>query len=400
MSRRRKIIILILAVVAIGGIAYYFFVYQKETPTTPAPSPRRGFLPEALNRILGRPTPPPRVVAPTPISPASRLRERLYRISQEPAFPPAIAPSGKEVYYMTRAKGELWQSDFEGLKTERVLDAPRPNVIEMAWASSGDKAVYTAVDATDMPRKYFLDIATKKTTELNRYIRAAAFSPKGDKIVYHYLNTTNGDDTIAVANPDGSDFKTLFRPPLEDFLLSWPNEDTIVMQTKPSYASLTHLYALNARNGTLTKILPQDHHGLDAVWSGDGSRFFASRVTSEGDMTHAIAGTLLQTQSRELFGILTLAQKCAWRRDNAAVICGVPSVISEGTQFPDDYYKGVFVSADNVVQVNVETLASRTVIRSQETFPVLDVTNPILSPDESRIFFVNRRDGYVYALRL
>ncbi|MDO8558644.1 MAG: hypothetical protein Q7S09_05725 [bacterium] len=400
MSRRRKIIIIVLAVAAIVGAVYYFFFYRGKESTPEAPTTRFGFLPEALNRLLGGSRPSPQPSLPKPISPEERLRQRLYRVSNEPAFVPAIAPSGNTVQYFTRANGMLWQADFEGLHQQRISDVPHQNMVEIVWSRSGDKAVFTVMDQTDAPRKYFYNVAEKKATELNKYIREVAFSPGGDKIVYHYLNTTNGDDIIAVANPDGSNFRTLFHPIFDDFLLSWPKEDAIVVQTKPSYASVTHLYALNARTGILTKILPQDYEGLDVTWSGDGSRLFASRTTSDGNMMHAIAGTLFQTQPRELFGIVTLAQKCVWRRDNATVICASPLEVPEDLQFPEDYFKGIFISADNVLQVNVETLASRTIIRSQETFPVLDAINPILAPDESRIFFVNRRDGYVYALRL
>ena len=179
-----------------------------------------------------------------------------------------------------------------------------------------------------------------------------------------------------------------------------PHEETVLVQTSPSYASETHLFALDTRVGTLTKVLPQNFFGLSSLWSPDGNRALFSRVSNEGAMLHALAGTLVQTQPRDLFEFTTLAEKCAWRTNSLAVICGVPQEVPFGIKLPDDYYKGVFVSTDAIKEVNVQTFQTRTIARAEELFPNLDIENPSVSPDSSRMVFENRQDGYLYALRL
>lgn len=411
MTRRKKILLAILILLIGAGLAYYFLVYRKApSPTIPVASPRFGFLPPTLRRLFGgggaggrQPggTTGGTGTSPTPPLPAERLKQKLYHISTEPAFAPAVNSTGNTVRFFLRSTGHLWETDYEWLALQRLTDTPFQNLLEAVWSQGGDTVVLTIMDATGTLRKYFFDVAAKKSVELNRFVRSVAFSPKGNRIAYHYLNTANGDDAVAVANPDGTKFKNIFAPIFDDFTLAWPKEETIIIQTKPSYFSQTRVYALDARSGALSKALPQDYPGLASVWSPNGARFLASRTDAEGQLQTTLTGALPQIQPRELFGTNTLAEKCVWKKDNTTVICGLPTNIPQfDGLLPDSYYKGVLITVDDVREINIETLASRTLARAQELYPNLDIDEPVLSPDETKLFFVNRQDGFIYALRL
>jgi len=404
MSRRGKII-LIVAILAIIGIIAALVFWPRSAPsgTEPQPTPRFGFLPESIANLLngGKPSASRGPATPTPLTEAGRLRQRLYPISQDSALAAALGPSGDSIRYFSRSTGILWQSDFEGLHLSKLADAPVKNIISTVWAPGGEQAILFTQEPSEGSKAYLYVIGEKRLAELNHFIRSVAFSPQGDRIIYHYLNTTNGDNLIAVAKPDGSNFKTLYRPAFTDFSLYWPRPETAVIETKPSYASKSYVYTLDARNGVLNKVLPQDYYGADAVFSPSGTRLMISQVSDSGELQHGIVGSLSVFQPRDLFAIKTLAEKCVWRKDNVRILCAVPSATPPiGTLLPDAYYQGVYITADDVQEVNIDTLAIRTIARSQELYPVFDLTSPVLASDESRVFFINRQDGLLYALRL
>ena len=402
MTHKKKIIIIVPILFAAACALYYFFVYRKAPLDQLAPSPsRQGILPDALNRLFGigrQPAGGP--MQPTPVSADARAKQKLYRISKEPVFAPWVSQDGASVRYATRGGGAFWQSDTEGLSHDILANPPVENLVDVVWAPDGKTAILKYANDAGEARTGLFTFADKSVKELNQFMRSVAFSPSGDRIVYNYLNTQNGDNTIAVSNPDGSKFKTLYQPIFSGFALMWPREEAVLVQTSPSYASETHLFALDTRVGAITKVLPKNFFGLASLWSPDGNRALFSRVSGEGEILPSLVGTLAQTQPRDLFEFTTLAEKCAWRTNSLAVICGIPQEIPFGLKLPDDYYKGAFVSVDAIKEVNVQTFEVRTISRAEELFPNLDIQNPVVVPDNSRMVFVNRDDGYLYALRL
>ncbi|MDP3963036.1 MAG: hypothetical protein Q8Q39_00915 [bacterium] len=398
MSRRTKIIILI-AVLALVGVAAFLFFRKPPAAPEPTASPAYGFLPESLQRLFGGGGARPGSVSPTPVPRDVRLREKLFRLSHEPAHAPIVV-GGNTVRYFSRSDGTLWEADVDGLAHTRVSDTPIANIAEAQWASGGSKALLTIAQDDGTARIRLYEVAAKRAKDLDPFVRSAAFAPDGARIIYQYLNTENGSHWIAIADPDGSNAKIIWQPTFLDYTLAWPKTETAIIQSKPSYASRTALYGLDTRTGTLTKILPQDAFGLAATWAWGGTRLLASQVSAEGELGNALLGTFPQSQLTELFGIKTLAEKCLWRAKKAAIICGVPTAIPQNAVLPDDYYKGKVISTDDVVEVDGTTLERRVIAGSRELAPVFDMDAPILSPDESLVFFVNRHDGYIYALRL
>jgi hypothetical protein len=399
MTRRKKVILTIIVLAVTGGGAYWYF-FLRGAGGPPEASQQFGFLPQSINNLLNRrPATSPKL-SPKPSAPtmAERQKQKLYRISNEPALAPVVR--GDKLYYFTKANGFLWESDMEGLEQKKDSDTQVDNLVEAAWSRTGDKAILGAADSAGVMRRYIYTATERQPRPLDANMRSVAFSPKGDRIIYHRVDTVGGDRAIVIANADGTSPKILLHPIFNDFTLAWPREETAVIETKPSFASLTHLHGLDTRTGYLTKVLPEDFAGLDAAWSPSGTKLFCTRATEEGDAAASFVATWPQSVTKEVFGAGTLAEKCAWKRDGNSVICGAPTEIPYGTRLPDDYFSGVFVSVDNVVEISLPNASARTIALAQGMFPTIDIDTPIFSSDETKLFFVNRRDGYIYAMRL
>jgi len=172
-----------------------------------------------------------------------------------------------------------------------------------------------------------------------------------------------------------------------------------IVATKPSALAEAFVWRLDTRTGNFAKLLGQNRFRLSIIWSYDGNRVLYSHAES-GVLQNNLAGGLLDAFPRTLAGLATLAEKCAFSTDSLKVICGVAQTFDGGSLLPDDYYKGIFVPSDEVRLVNLVSYERTTLARLQELFPPVDVFQPLTEAKGEKLFFTNRQDDFIYALRL
>jgi hypothetical protein len=107
------------------------------------------------------------------------------------------------------------------------------------------------------------------------------------------------------------------------------------------------------------------------------------------------------TKSYSRLGINTLPEKCTWNKGSADVYCAVPNFI-DNALYPDDWYKGEISFSDQIWKVNTitgnaEILADPILVPGGE-----DIDGIKLSVDENEkyLFFVNKKDSYLWELEL
>ena len=91
----------------------------------------------------------------------------------------------------------------------------------------------------------------------------------------------------------------------------------------------------------------------------------------------------------------TLPEKCVWS-GSRKIYCALPREILPEQIWPDAYLRGETSTIDRIVVFEVEKREIREVF-NQENF---DMANPLVTRDESHLFFVNRRDGTLWGLQL
>jgi hypothetical protein len=80
--------------------------------------------------------------------------------------------------------------------------------------------------------------------------------------------------------------------------------------------------------------------------------------------------------------------------------CGVPQTAPSGS-LPDGWYQGVVSFSDDMWMINTQTgvttlLVSPLKVAGEE----IDATKLLLSPDESFLLFVNKKDSAPWSLKL
>jgi len=314
--------------------------------------------------------------------------------------------------YMEKITGHIYKINLDGTNKIRLSNATVPKSFEAKWSYKSDKMVVRyfedpASESIKLTVKTFLasighllkatstSEAELKGLALPSTISEVAVSSAEDKIFY--LNDL-GNNSVegVVADFSNKNQKKIFELPFGEFNISWPTKDNIALLTKPSAKADGHLYFLNSKTGTLTKILGEIK-GLTANVSPGGEKIVFSGV-GRGGMESKIYD--LKSNIISELGFATLADKCVWGKKNnppvgRMVYCAVPARIS-GSNQPDDWYQGVVSFDDGFWSKNITTGESGSLLSPFGA----DIMNIFINDDESYLIFTDKNDGTLWSLKL
>lgn len=376
MAKKILIILIILLILVSGTLAVYNLFFKKEALLITEPE-----------KDL------PVQKKPTALSPAVKIKA----ISQGPVLGPTIA--GQKIKYYLAENGNVFQSNFDGSNLERLTSDVLQGLKQILWSPDKTKVigVFSAAGEEEI-KKYFYNHQTKQSALLNQNIQWLNWSKTEDKIAYWYFNPQTEDNFISSANPDGSNWKNIFKIRMKDLIVEWPAKELISVRTKPSGLAPSDLFALNLLTSDFKKILG-DIYGLTLIWSPAGEKILFSETNNNGqNLKLKIAdknGKILKA-----LDILTLPEKCVFSQDERFIFCAAPRAIPGQAVLPDDYYKGTFSAADDFYKINLETNQKTPLIEPAQIETEYDANQLLLSPQEDYLFFVNKKDGLLYSLKL
>lgn len=233
-----------------------------------------------------------------------------------------------------------------------------------------------------------------KIDSLDHNIDSFAVSPKKDTVFS--LNTANDQAVGSISDLSLSKLNKIFSSPHGEWLVSWPETNTIALITKPSELAYGFLYFLDTTKGTTKRIL-SDLPGLTAIVSPD-ARFVVYSTSPSLSMN------VLDLKGGKYNGKIsfhTIAEKCTWVEKKSFIYCAVPSSLPGGN-YPDDWYTGEVSFNDDIWSYNIETGESKIIYDSKgvRNGNPVDVTNLTPSQDQKTLYFINKIDGKLWALDL
>ncbi|MFA6273233.1 MAG: hypothetical protein WC673_01950 [Candidatus Paceibacterota bacterium] len=402
-SNRKNLIIIFIVVVIIAialGIAYYFFFMKNGAgePVTPPtlPTGPGGEIPVIPPGQSGTP-PPGGISAPIP---------RLRQITTEPVGGAGIFDD--LIRYIQRADGNIFETQTNSLVINRISNKTIPKIYEAFWArlpapersdggQGGDNIVVTRQlkDDNETIESFAATLSgPASSTEMTlggiylpQKISDLVVSPDKSKIFYLYPSG-NGVGGI-FAGADGGKKTLIFESPLSEWSVSFADNKTVVLTTKPSVGAKGFTYFLNTSGGGLRKIVGSIN-GLTILVSPNKKLALYSE-SSTGSFRTKIYD-LIENNASD-FGLQTLPEKCVWSRNEPTIVfCAVPKTLP-ASDYPDSWYQGRVVFSDDIWKVNTVTGETSRLI-SPETFinKTIDVINPLLNEDESFLLFMNKID--------
>ncbi len=361
------ILITVTGLLIIGGLAWYFIF--RGQPRQAAPTEEAGF------------TVPGGTTAP----------KKLNAVSGSPVVS-AHFNSGQSAIMFYDFSGQLWQLNNGEIKASAVSQSPIGSLAEIIWSANLKNIVKTGMSQSDAQYIYS-DFTKNMTANLKAGIRSLAFSPDAGKITY-YIFDNSKTNSLFTSDPDGKNQRTLTGSlKLRDSVLYWPKTTQISLTSRPSGLLAGNIWALDTKTLVFTKLL-SGLYGLETLWAPDGNSFIYSYTGQNGENIQ-LAVYNKKGIVKNLPNISTLVDKCSWSKDSISVYCAVPKSWPDYMILPDDYYKKLSLTNDDVWKINTETGEKNLIVSG-----VGDIDNLIFNESLNNLSFVIRGNQFLYQLNL
>jgi len=409
----KKIIFITIVILLIAAGFYYWFSLREApaAPGTPVDTTSRSFNPFARSTIA--PSLPPRTTATsTPaVGPVVDAKIPVLRhLSLAPIG--GFMASTTVVRYIDRGVGHVYEASSETEVIRKISNTTIPRVYESYWNKNLSAAVLRYIKDSDTAiQNFYAELRPLKNSTstqtadfipyeikgkfLSPDIQEIAVSPKRDRIFTFSIE--NGKGIGYVSGFDESKKVKVLDTPLTQVGVEWPEENTIVITTKPSGISSGFAYLLDVKKASFTKVLG-GMTGLSTKMSADAKKILFSTTRPSGPVL-SLYTTKDGTTQEVVFR--TFADKCVWSKVRPhEAYCAVPSKFDAG-MYPDDWYKGAVSFVDQLWLLDSITgevhLLANLLTLSNDLIDAVDLT---LDPKENFLYFVNKRDLTLWSLDL
>ena len=417
MKKALYIITTIVILTLIGFGVYYWFFYSKVPPQNPDENViDTGFKPIGNGNLSGGngdQTGSESNVDNTNNNQNSETSvyklPKLRQISSAPVagYVASTTASSSLVRFVDRGTGHVYEADNLSDKVIKISNTTLPKIYEAYSNKNGTNFVLRYLkNDSDVVSNFYAELRKTgtSTTEtpfeikgrfISPDIKQIVISPTGDKVF-----TWNIENNSGVGYISAFDEKTKVKVsdfPFTQVNIDWPENNTLIVSTKPSALSSSYIYSIDAKNGSY-KSISSGVKGLSGKVSHDGLNMLSSFKNNDNFITSVL--NIKSGSSQELI-FKTLSDKCIWsniKKDE--LFCAVPTEIP-GAVYPDDWYKGTVSFIDQIWHVNTTTgevhlLANLTQLSNK----AIDAMNLTLDSKENTLYFINKEDLNLWALDL
>ncbi|MES2023457.1 MAG: hypothetical protein V4439_02125 [Patescibacteria group bacterium] len=443
---KRNLTLLIITLVAILAIFFgYIFFSGKTTPTTGTTTGTNFF--SFLPFTKTTPTPPAPVppanvsgTETTPPAPIEATVSKLIKVSSMPIagftvfqkerfkeIPPVIpvettpAPTTTKskatvrptapqtefvpsVRYVAKNDGNIYQTFAEKIEERKFTTTVVPQVYEAYFGAKGESVFMRYLKSDNETIETFIGSLPKeilggdttgnteiKGSFLPENITDMSMSPDATQLFYLF-NT--GDTAVGITSDTAGVKKSqVFDSSFTEWLSWWPNNKMITLTTKPSANIPGYMYTVDPTKKDFNRILG-DINGLTTLTSPNGKLILYGN--------NNLSLNIYNTEKKEstALNLKTLPEKCVWSKNSDALYCSVPKSIDRAA-YPDSWYQGEISFSDEIWKINITNnnatdLADLTGISGEE----IDGVKLALDDNENYLFFVNKKDSYLWELNL
>ncbi len=386
-------------IVALAVLVYFLLV--GGTPLINQPS--RGLLPNgSLNNPSSLSSPEQgAVVNDLSGTPSAGVVPEIRQITTAPVVGATTFLRGNSeiIRYMERSSGNVFETRADSLATTRLSNMTVPRVQEVLWFGSGRGLILRYLDGEKLKTYSALIATTTSSGEgklsgvfLSDDITEIVVNPAGNKIFYMEKSGTGALGTLA--NPDGSSAAKIFSSPISGWNISWPNEGSLFFTNKPVENAASFSYLFNIKTRAFTRIFG-DAFGLSSLASPDVKSFFSLAEGPASELSILLNASGAPKESP----LSTFPEKCVWNKKSSLLYCGVPfSALPRGTL--ESWYRGELPLSDGLWSLDVKTGIGKLITTFSQTGKEMDITQPLLTPNETHFLFVNKNDLTLWSVRV
>jgi hypothetical protein len=450
MSKRNFILLTIVLIIIV--IIIFGFLYFQQKPTAPGEE-GTNFISQFNPFGTSKPTTTPTDTPPVDVSgyqpnPEEEIKLQLVKISsmpvagftvyqkerlkEVPIVTPEVAPidpsqtlplagAGEKpkatkptppatefmpaLRYVARTSGNVYQTFADKIEERRFSVTVIPKVYEAFFGNKGESVVMRYLKGDNKTITTFVGSLPKEIlggdTAENNEVKGT-FLPDDVQDVSLSLDASSifylfnvGDNIVGTTLSLITNKKVqVFDSPFTEWLSSYPNNKMVTLTTKPSSGISGYMYTLDTGNKNFVQALG-NINGLTTLASPSG------KIILYGNDNLSLGIYYTDTKVSELLGVKTLPEKCVWGKGSDVVYCGVPKAISAG-RYPDVWYQGETSFSDQIWKIDIKN-GNATMIADPITLDggeEIDSIKLALDQDENYLFFVNKKDSYLWELKL
>lgn len=336
---------------------------------------------------------------------------KLRKLSKEPVAGAVIFGSGTStlVRFVEKGTGNVYEASSEDLIIKRLTNTTIPKIVRAFWLRDGSGFLAQTLEPeTELIETSFVKLNKNTATSTNETltpfattisklptgIKEISISPDGKKIVYYTVSSVSN---WFLANPDGTSVTNLFNHPLTEWLPKWIDNNNINIQTKSGGRTIGFNYIFDLKTKNLKKVGP----GLIGISTNPDPE--GNYLISAGSAIPSIFVYENKNGTLSSVNIQTLAEKCAWSiKEKLFAYCAIPNRFENGV-YPDSWYQGLIETEDFIEKVDLKQnlfyrVASLSFLNEAEE--KIDVIDPQISRDDAHLLFRNKKDGYLWLLRI
>ncbi len=385
----------------LGVWAYFAFFTGETAGITTAPGtttlPAAG---QATPPTSTTPAQPP--VATTPGAPTA-VSARLVKISAGPVVPGEVvvnvrainASSSPDVVasYIERQSGNVYSYSTLVKTLTRTSNKTLPGIQSASWLPNASLAFVRYLSGTTFStiNSYALPANGSGGFFLPQNLAGLAISSTS---VLTTVSGVNGS-SVSVSRTNGTHSSALFTTPLSSVRVSFAGKNQYLVFTKPSASLAGDAFLVDAA-GRFSRIAGP-RNGLVALASPSGKWVLISYVLENAMQMELISAA---TGASLPLPVATIADKCVWTNNAAALYCGIPVAPPAGG-YPDDWYQGAVHFSDRIWKVDVAGRYAQLVLDfNKETGTDADATALAVDPLGTTLVFVNKNDGSLWSYSL
>ncbi len=415
----RRIFLFIILLAFVGGIVWFFFLRPKTDESgNPTPSAFQSFFPISTpgdgvtpDGIIPNNTQAPG--ASTSEARFTQVTERpiagytIFALSKTVTLPnpdPTLQPIvttviDRYVRYVARVSGYVYEFKNTEPATQ-VSNIFIPNIYEATFADNNTTALLRFLRPDNQTiATYSVPIPPLNTdgtrtqaagTFLTDNIDSLAVSP--DSKLVARVTTDQNMALISTTSTSGTFKKDLIRSPFREWLVSWPVQNTVYVQTKAASVANGFLYRIDSAAGRLRRVVG-DVAGLTTSVSPSGAYVLYSQSTNGGFVTRLFN---TKTGVTTNLSLSILPEKCAWYL-NDELLCAGNTTIAEGV-YPDSWYAGLTHFQDQLYRISTTSNTYTVVYDGSEQ--VFDMTALRIDEGQNLLYFIDKGTGLLWKVTL
>jgi hypothetical protein len=304
--------------------------------------------------------------------------------------------------FVERAKGNAYETEAKNIRPQRLTNNTIPQIYNAYWTKNGNQLVGQYLRDQEKVQTFLGNVKDKvggdgelQTQFLNGTVGDVVFSPNNSQVAY--INQTEIGSSVITSNLSLQQKLEIFSSPLNDWLIDWPEQNNLIISSKPAKDIDGLSQTINLKTGE-EKLILSDKKGLTTLYSSDLKRVIYSESNKNSFDAYVLS---IETNQSLPFRFNTLPEKCVWSQvEKTTLFCAVPETIS-ASDYPEDWYLGTKSFKDEMWKTNVET--GETVYLSNlsnDAGEDVDSYKMSLSSNEKFLTFLNKNNLKLYTLQI